>query len=296
MLRSEPPLRDNLVIRVEQLGMLCMRNVLAACLLFLSVGFVSAQDTDTLADIRQELTMLHVEIQKLKRDLSTTGLAGSATLGSSVLERVDGIEAELRRLTAKTEELSLKIQAVVEDGTRRVADLEFRLVELEGGDLSQLGETSTLGGLTEEQLGVSSPLPAQSDQPVTELAVGEQADFAAAREALESGLFVDAADRLKAFTETYPGSPLASKAALAMGAAFEGQGDLTGAARSYLDAFRRDPNGEDAPEALFRLGNGLGRLGQTNEACKTLAEVSLRFPGGSPAAKAEAERSRLGCS
>jgi len=273
-----------------------MRNVIAVGLLCLSATFVAAQDTDTLADIRQELTVLNFEMQKLKRDLSTTGSASGATLGSSVLERVDGIEAELRRLTAKTEELSLKVQAVVEDGTRRVADLEFRLVELEGGDLSQLGETSTLGGLSDTQVAAPAEVPAQLDEPTAELAVGEQADFIAAREALEAGRFVDAGDRLKAFAETYPGSPLASKAALALGAAFEGQGDLTAAARAYLDAFRRDPTGEDAPEALFRLGNGLGRLGQTVEACKTLAEVAVRFPGGAPAVKADAERSRLGCS
>ncbi|MCV2894140.1 tol-pal system protein YbgF [Lentibacter sp. XHP0401] len=275
-----------------------MRFIFAAIVLCLSAGFSAAQDSETLADIRQELTVLNVEMQKLKRELSTTGASGNATLGASVLQRVDGIEAELRRLTARTEELGLRVEAVVQDGTRRVADLEFRLVELEGGDVSKLGETSTLGGdLPGGQAAapvVSQPI--EGSEPMPELAVGEQADFAAARKALEAGEYADAAERLRAFNETYPGSPVASKAALAYGAALEGQGDLTGAARAYLDAFRRDPNGEDAPESLFRLGQGLGRLGQTVEACKTLAEVGLRFPGGEPASKADAERTRLGCS
>ena len=34
---------------------------------------VAAQSDQTLADIRQELSVLYVEIQKLKRELSTTG-------------------------------------------------------------------------------------------------------------------------------------------------------------------------------------------------------------------------------
>ena len=170
-------------------------------------------------------------------------------------------------------------------------------MELEGGDVSTLGQTSTLGGdLPEGQVAVASPVASPSRELTAELAVGEAADFAAARKALEAGEFADAAARLKSFNETYPGSPVATKAALAYGAALEGQGDMTGASRAYLDAFRREPTGEDAPEALYRLGNGLGRLGQTAEACKTLAEVSVRFPGGEPASKAEAERSRLGCS
>jgi hypothetical protein len=35
----------------------------------------AAQDDQTLADVRQELTVLNVEIQKLRRELSTTGTA-----------------------------------------------------------------------------------------------------------------------------------------------------------------------------------------------------------------------------
>ena len=291
-----------------------LRFFFVLCAISLSVGVAHAQDNETLADIRQELTVLSVEMQKLTRELSTTGTMGTATVSGSVLERVDAIENELRRLTARTEELSLRVEAVAQDGTRRVADLEFRLVELEGGDVSTLGQTSTLGGdLPEGQVAVVSSMASPSSEPTAELAVGEAADFAAAsptaelavgeaadfaaaRKALEAGEFADAAARLKSFNETYPGSPVATKAALAYGAALEGQGDMTGASRAYLDAFRREPTGEDAPEALYRLGNGLGRLGQTAEACKTLAEVSVRFPGGEPASKAEAERSRLGCS
>ena len=79
------------------------------CAISLSVGVAHAQDSETLADIRQELTVLSVEMQKLTRELSTTGTMGTATVSWSVLERVDAIENELRRLTARTEELSLRV-------------------------------------------------------------------------------------------------------------------------------------------------------------------------------------------
>ena len=93
-----------------------------------------AQDAQTLADVRQELTVLNVEVQKLRRELSTTGGASVAVTGGSVLERVNAMESELQRLTSKTEELENRINRVVTDGTNRIGDLEFRLVELEGGD------------------------------------------------------------------------------------------------------------------------------------------------------------------
>ncbi len=122
---------------------------LVVCLL---PAALAAQEDRTLADIRQDLTVLNVEMQKLKRELSTTGGPQVATGGSSLPDWVQAIEAELQRLTALTERLQFRIDSIVEDGTRRIGDLEFRLVELEGGDVSQLGETSTLGGVPPERM------------------------------------------------------------------------------------------------------------------------------------------------
>ena len=99
----------------------------------LAVGLTGpalAQD-QTLADIRQELVVLNTDVQRLKRELSTTGGVGGGAAGGSVLDRVNVIEAELRRLTDKTEQLEFRINSVVTDGTNRVGDLEFRLCELE---------------------------------------------------------------------------------------------------------------------------------------------------------------------
>lgn len=257
-----------------------------------------AQDKQTLADIRQELTFLFVEIQKLKRELSTTGSATGVAEGSSVLDRVAAIESELSRLTAKTEELEFRLNAIVKDGTNRIADLEFRLVEAEGGDVSKLKETTTLGGAAGagSSGNIQTAPVTQSTSSEPQLALNEQADFDAANAALEAGKNADAASKFATFNETYPGSPMAAAANLGRGQALEADGDLTGAARAYLEAFSLEPNGATAPEALFHLGRGLGRLDQTNEACVTLGEVGTRFPGNPAETKAREEMTRLGCS
>jgi len=67
------------------------------------------------------------------------------------------------------------------------------------------------------------------------------------------------------------------------------------AARAYLDSFTADPNGNRAPEALLNLGASLARLDQIDEACVTLAEVGIRFPGTVPASDAEIARQNIGC-
>ncbi len=310
------------------------RVILALALVLGAPGALApawAQDRDrTLADIRQDLTVLNVEIQRLKRELSTTGGPSMSTGGATPLDRLNAIEAELQRLTSDTEELTHRVERIVEDGTNRIGDLEFRLVELEGGDVSQLSETSTLGGLpapgagegatggqalapadgatggtagqtgqtgqtgqgTSGTAGGNATLP---DTGGVQLAVGERADFDAAAAALEAGEADRAATLFQQFRETYPGSPLEPQALLGRGKALEQAGDQKAAARAYLDAFSGYPEAQIAPEALFRLGRSLGRLGQVEAGCQTLGQVEVRYPSSPFVAEAATARAELSC-
>ncbi len=277
--------------------------------LFVSVALLvpaaEAQDREqTLADIRQELNVLYVDMQKLRRELSTTGAPTVQNGGGSVLERVAAIESELQRLTSKTEEIEFRINRIVEDGTNRIGDLEFRLVELEGGDIGSLGETTTLGGDSGAPQGGSTaaaPVTGGGAAPVVDpgtgmqLAVGEEDDFKRAQQSLANEDYRTAADQFASFKDTYPGSPLAAGAGLGRGEALEKTGDVKEAARAYLDGFSADPTGPVAAEALFRLGRSLGALGQTSEACLTLREVEARFPGNPSVSQAQAEMAALNC-
>ena len=281
-----------------------MRRWIAACALAVSLmgGLSGAPATaqeearaQTLADIRQELSVLFVEIQNLRRELATTGAPQTFQPGASVLSRVDAIETELQRLTAKTEELEFLITRIITDGTNRIGDLEFRLVELEGGDLSQLGETPRLGGEDPDApsggLGLGGSLPSTGP----ELAVGEQARFDAARAALNDGDAQRALDLFSDYTTDYPGGALIGQAHFYRGEALTELAQNAPAARAYLDSFSADPASEVAPRALYNLGLRLADLNQVSEACVTLGEVQVRFPDTDVSFDAGAERRALGC-
>ena len=171
-----------------------------------------AQDrAQTLADIRQELSVLFVELQRLRGELNTTSGAMGSGGGGTVLSRVDAIEAELRRLTSLTEDLQIRIDRVVTDGTNRVGDLEFRLCELEAEcDISSLGDTPSLGGV-EVQQGAVAPVAPSSGGGLN-LAVAEQSDFDRARAAYEGGDYAQAGGPVRALHPTYPGASLVPSA------------------------------------------------------------------------------------
>ena len=254
---------------------------------------VAAQDAQTLADIRQQLSILYVEIDALRAELTASGDLSTGFAGSTPLDRLNAIEAELQRLTSKTEELEFRINRITVDGTNRIGDLEYRLCEIEPGcDVSLLGDTPSLGGVDSA---AQVPEPAEDTGTGPALAVGEQADFDRAKAALDAGDWRGAADQFAVFVQTYPGGPLSSQALYHRGVALEALGEVSNAARAYLDSFSGEPEGMLAPDALFRLGMTLASLGQVPDACVTLGEVPVRFPAAAVAIEAQSAQANLGC-
>ncbi|WGW05791.1 tetratricopeptide repeat protein [Tropicibacter oceani] len=274
------------------------RAVLALCVT-LAAGLAQAQQSETLADIRQDIAILNGELQRLKQELNTTGSSGVA-IGGSALDRLNAIEAELQRVTSKTEQLQFRIDTIVKDGTNRLGDLDFRVCEaLPGCDLGTIGQTLPLGGeaVAAAPAQPATPPPGTDALPAHqgELAVSEEADFLAAQKALNDGDFAAAAQLFAQYREVYPMGPLEASALVAEGRALEGQGDIREAARRFLNAYSGFPDDPIAPEALWRLGTTLAALGSTPEACVTLAELGQRYPGSEYVQKAADSRAALGC-
>ena len=276
-----------------------LKRGLAVALCLLPVLGHAQDRAQTLADIRTELGALAAEFNALKAELVSSGAAASGAAGGDALQRMDTIEATLARLTARTEEVELKLNRVVSDGTNRIGDMEYRLCEVTAGcDPATLGATPTLGGDTG-----AAPAPVATDTGAgtapatggTELAVAEQADFDRAKEVLGQGDFPGAAALFATYAQSYPGGPLVPEAHFLRGEALTKQGDTGNAARAYLDAFSAAPEGPLAPDALLKLGEGLGALGQVPEACVTLAEVGTRFPGSLAATQSTVAMQGFGC-
>ncbi len=270
---------------------------LGLLLVLLPVAAVAQDRTQTLADIRGELAALAAEFNALKAELVSSGAAATGAAGGDALQRMDTIEAELSRLTARTEAVELKLNRVVSDGTNRIGDIEYRLCEVtEGCDPTTLGATSVLGGDTGGEV-IAAPVVTDAPPAAggAELAISEQADFDRAKEVLGQGDFRGAEALFATFAQSYPGGPLTQEALYLRGEALTSLGETSNAARAYLDAFSAAPDGTFAPDALLKLGEGLAALGQVPEACVTLGEVGVRYPGSMASTQAGVAMQGLGC-
>lgn len=277
------------------------RAIAVATLAAIMAQPVFAQEP-SLADMRAELSGLRNDLQSLRSELNAAGASGfEAAGGDTAIDRMNEMETRLNQLTDKAEQMQNRIRRVVEDGTRRIGDIEFRLCEMD--------ETCDLGALTTPELGslasggvelpdVSPVAPSnRPDGPgkSTAASAAEQSDFDAALEALDQGDFVRAADMFEAVAENHAGGPLTAEALYLRGAALKNAGENKAAATAWLEGFTADPNGARAAESLLGIAGIIESDGDPVAACLYLAEIPARFPGGDTAVEAESRMMRLDC-
>ncbi len=245
----------------------------------------------TADDLQYRLSIIDAQLADIRARLgvapSTGGGAPATSAGSDGILRLNRLEAEIRMLTGKIEQMEFEQRSVAEDATRRFGDIEFRLTELEGGDISILAPVQPLGGGGTGSVVAAGP----------EVSISERGDLDRAIEDVKQGRFDLGEDRLRGFLTAYPGSPLEAEALYWLGESQFVRGAFQNAARSYLNGYNADRGSAIAPKNLYRLGVTLGRLGQFNEACLTLREVRNQFPAG-PADiidAADDESSALNC-
>ncbi len=220
-------------------------------------------------DLRYRLSVIDAELADIRARMGDAPSTGGGSGGDAIL-RLDRMEAEIRQLTGKIEQMQFEQLGVAEDAARRFGDIEFRLTELEGGDISALEPVQPLGGGQTGTTIFAGP----------EVSISERGDLDRAIEDVNQGRFDLGEDRLRGFLTTYPGSPLSGEAHYWLGESQFVRGAFQNAARSYLNGFNSDRVSATAPKNLYRLGVTLGRLGQLSEACLTLREVRKQFPSG----------------
>lgn len=262
---------------------------------------LAAQDGDgaTLADMRAELATVQQGLLSLRTELVASGAQGfQAAGGDSAIDRMNDMENQLARLTDRIEQTQNRINRIVEDGTRRIGDLEFRLCEMdETCDLSaltsvELGGAGMGGGLSVEIL-PSDP----ADGPETGMATtaAEQADFDLAREVMGQGDFHRAAELFGYVAQNHAGGPLTAEALFLRGAALESAGESRSAAAAWLEGFAADPDGPRAGESLLGIARVIADQGDAMASCLYLAEIPARFPGSEHAAEADRRMAALQC-
>lgn len=139
---------------------------------------------------------------------------------------------------------------------------------------------------------------AASELAAPEGAVADpEAVFSEGRARLLDGDFGGAREAFADYTSQFPDGEQAGEAWYWLGETHFINGEYSEAADSYIASLQQNRQGIRAPDALVRLGASLAALGDTGRACQVLATFPSEFPRASEEARRKAQRevARIGC-
>ncbi len=280
-----------------------MRPAFAAVVLSGALALPARAQMDT-----REGIILQNQILELRRDLQAVqqqrgapppgyyggqggGQSGGQGQGGDglqlqLLDRVQSLEDQVRRLRGQLDEQTNASRRAQESLSKQIEDMNFRLGNAPAG-AAPASQAPTPAA--------TRPDPAPNDAPARrtpEIALKDgntalaRRDYAAAEGAAREVL------------ATGRSSPRAADANFLLAQALLGQRNYQGSAVAYDDAYNRSRTGSRAPDALLGLANALTGLNERPAACATLDKLRREFPSvrGPVKDTATALRARNGCS
>jgi tol-pal system protein YbgF len=208
--------------------------------------------------VQIRLNDIDSRVQRIERVVSNQSLLELA-------QRLDAVQADLRTLRGRIEELENATQALKKQQRDLYADLDRRLSAAQ-----------------------TAPAAGSAGAPGT---AAEQSSYAQAFDALKAGNYPAAITGFKQFLSTYPSSALTDNAQYWLGEAYYVTRDYPSALATFQEVLARSPDSRKAPDALLKLGFTQYELKRVNEARASLTEVTQRYPE-SEAAKLATERLR----
>jgi len=254
--------------------------------------------------------------------------AASSTAVTDILVRLDALEAQLRALTARSEEQA-----------NALSQVEARLLALETAANAPIEPAPALQPAaitpTPQPATVSvaipaasipairtqaptAPAPAPASPPAATVAAPTATRLAAVQAIAKpqtedagddeysygfrlwnAGFFPEARQQLTKYVERYPNHPRISYGRNLLGRAFLDDNLPEEAARWFLRNYQANKAGERAPDSLLFLGASMIAMKDTKRACIALAEFAETYPlvaAGRLATDYQANRAKVTCS
>lgn len=304
----------------------------------------------------QDLAPLQDRVDRLERALTdlkyfvhrgkpSPSAGGSDNATAAVIEnddapsagmngKVAALEAEIRALTNRVEEINFTVRRLDDRLGKLVEDVDFRLTAIErnmasggsgsqDGGAAQSGSTASgaprsLGTVSQDSVnrvpaGNSAPAspPVQSSRPTQTTAVTRapatvptealqgtpEQRYDVAFGLLQSKRFGEAEAAFERFVADHPKHELAGNAQYWLGETYYVQGDHERAAGAFLEGYKTYRSSSKSPDNLLKLGITLAILNQKPDACAVFAELKDRYPNAQNSIKRRAKREsqKSGC-
>ena len=217
-----------------------------------------------------------------------------------LMDRVDGLEQEVRDLTDQVEQLGNRLDqlqqqfdqfsgksAPAQSGQQGAAPSAATPSTADGGaDNAASGSGLAPGASTLGQIPAGSAASEGTYQDQYNTALGY----------LRAQDYQNAEAALKNFIAQHGDTDLAGSAVYWLGETYYVQNDFTDAAQQFLLALKKYPTSPKAAESMLKLGMSLAAINQSQQACAAFRDLPKKYPNASATitqrAKVESKRDK----
>ncbi len=222
------------------------------------------------------------------RPQQPVGTPSSSAL-TDILARLEALEAQMARLTARGEEGTYEVAQMKEQLEQLQAQVEGLESAAAPAPAQPTGVIPAPGGSRPSSSGSSAPAPAASAPSpervaaVRAIAKPSTADagddeYTYGFRLWEAGYYPEAQQQLALFLERYPNHPRVTFGRNLLGRAYLDNGQPREAATYFFENYQADKQSARAPDSLLFLAEAMIAINDTNRACIALAEFGDTYP------------------
>lgn len=291
-----------------------MRRLAYLCLaLTLAAPLAHAQDEDALTERLDRLERdLNFVQKQVYRSGGGTGEGGVPVNNGQTVARIAQIDEEIRQIRGLIEQTQFQNKQTAAELKKLSDDVDYRLRALEQKQAAAVapapvptaepaGATPANPPETMDAVKPEAAAPKTADEPKAALTgkdfPNSNAHYSYAFKLLNDKKYAEAAQSFDAFVKKYPTDPLTSNAYYWLGESQYSRGDFTRSAESFRKGFESAPEGQKAPDNLYKLAMSLSQIKRKSEACIVLQQVAAKYTESAArtAAKAVEARTTLQC-
>lgn len=204
--------------------------------------------------------------------------------------KIDRLEAEMRSLTGRIEELTYELE-------QARARLDSVSAALAGDSLGAEAPAPLAGAPAGPNDLIANEISRSSGAGAVELPLDPDTAFSYAADLLLSGDYARAEQAFKMFIETFPNHPRTADARFRLGEVYLANSKNTEAADAFIAFIRSYPQSARGAEAYLKLGTAFSRLSKPDEACKVFKTLKSKYPNAAPAVlqRTDVEMARISC-
>lgn len=264
-------------------------------------------------DLSERLDRLERDLSFVQKQVYRGGSAadgtGAPAPSGQVQMRVAQLEEEMRKLRGQLEQVQFQNKQTADSIKKLSDDVDYRLRALEQKAAAAPAAEAVVVVPEAKTVDTSKPAnyqpekekPAKKDEEKGALTgkdfPNSNAHYSYAYKLISEKKYSEAAASFDTFVKKYPEDPLTSNAYYWLGESQYARKDYTRSAESFRKGFEVNPEGQKAPDNLYKLALSLTEIKRVSEACVVLQQVVSKYgeSASRTAAKATEARMNLQC-